>query len=157
MPLEQSRPDEQQRLSYHEAGHAVFAVRRKLLFEFAEIKDNGWGEVRCVGGPFDIKDHDFSNDEIACWRQFYAAGAAAERLFYGEHREYGAQRDVTLHATLGLMLRLPRTDDWEESVQAAMKVIDREAVEKVAVALGNHRKLNDEQVHDLLGCKPPWW
>jgi hypothetical protein len=151
------RPDEAQRVLYHEAGHAVFAVRRRLLFEFAEVRENDWGEVRCVGGPLDIKDRTFSQEEMACWRQFYAAGAAAERLFYGEYREHGAQRDVTLHETLGLMSIPPRTDDWEESIQAATKVIDRESVAKVAVALNERKKLTDEQVHDFLGCKPPWW
>jgi hypothetical protein len=43
-----------------------------------------------------------------------------------------------------------RSSAWDLDIQAALKTLDRESVEKVAKMLGLHKKMTDVQVHDLV-------
>jgi ATP-dependent Zn protease len=151
-------PDESHRVLYHEAGHAVVAVRHQIPFLHVERMegDNGKVEVGVVG-PLESPDRAHSQEEIAGWQRFYAAGAAAERLFFGEYRDYGTKADRALHDRLEKLRSIQRDRAWDVDIQSAMKVLDRKSVQKIAEALGQDIKLGEEQVHDLLGCKPSWW
>jgi hypothetical protein len=150
-------PDESNRVLYHEAGHAVAAVRHQLPFRQVRRIDGENGEVSVGVGPLESPDRSHSQEEISRWELFYAAGAAAERLFFGDYREYGTKLDRALYDKLEKLRRVQRTSAWEMDIQSAMKTLDRQSVEKIAEALGQHGKLSEEQVHDLLRCKPAWW
>jgi hypothetical protein len=150
-------PDESNRVLYHEAGHAVVAVRNQIPFMQVHRKDDENGEVSVGVGTLESPDRSHNQDEISRWQLFYAAGAASECLFFGEYREYGTRLDRALHDRLEMLRSVQRTGAWDMDIQAAMKVLDRESVEKIAQALGQRGQLDEEQVHDLLGCKPPWW
>lgn len=149
-------PDESWRVLYHEAGHGVVAVRHRMVFEYVEVRENDWGEVPPIGGPLAHPDRTHSTDEIARWQLFYAAGAAAEMLFFGNWREHGAQIDVERHGRLERMRRIPRQDAWGLDIQAAMKVLDRASVVALAEELNCHKKLDVERVYALLRCETPW-
>ena len=81
--------EEAWKITCHEAGHAVAGVRLNVPFTHVERGDGEHGAVPVGVGPVDAPDHDWTDDEISRWQQFYAAGAAAEKLLFGEYREYG--------------------------------------------------------------------
>jgi hypothetical protein len=115
------------------------------------------GEVPVGVGPIEDPRHNWTQDEISRWQQFYAAGAATEKFLFGDYREYGSRRDQALHERLEEQRRPNRSAGWEADIQSAIKLLDRESVEKVAKELDLHRKLSDEEVYKLLGCTPPWY
>jgi hypothetical protein len=150
-------PDESQRVLYHEAGHALEAVRNRIPFCHVEIMTGENGEVSVGVGPLETPNRAHSQDEIARWQMFYAAGAAAERLFFGDYQDHGTKVDRAHHDRLEKLRSVQRNGAWDLDIQSAMKVLDCESVHKIAEALGQHGKLSEVQVHDLLGCKPCWW
>ncbi len=148
--------DESRRVMYHEAGHAVLGVHHQLAFLHVEVKDDDCGEVPIGVGPLENTTRAHSLAEIFRWQLFYAAGTAAELLVFGSRREYGAQCDRALHAKLERMRGAPRSNGWEMDIQSAVKVLDRESVEKIAKALERRKKLSVEQVYALLDRETPW-
>jgi hypothetical protein len=145
------------RVLYHEAGHAVVGVRLQIPFGPVEVRDGENGEVSVGVGPLESPDRRHSEEEISRWQLFYAAGEAAEQLLFGDHRDYGTTVDRALHERLEKLRSVQRHRAWDLDIQSVVKVLDSEAVQKIAESLGQHRKLSDEQVHNLLGCKPTWW
>jgi hypothetical protein len=141
-------------ISCHEAGHAVIAVRRRILFEYVQRGKGEHGLVKSCGGPIENPDRPWPQDEIARWQQFYAAGAAAELLLFGTYREYGSRRDRALHEKLEKRRYPSRVNAWKVEIQFASQILDRESVERVAKELERRKKLKYEHVHYLLGCKP---
>jgi hypothetical protein len=142
---------------HHEAGHAVVALRLQIPFCVVEVRAGGNGEVSVGVGPLESAGGSESDEEISRWQLFYAGGAAAERLFFGDYRKQGAKVDRAHHEKLEKMRSAERNCAWDLDIQSAMKVLDRESVQKIADALGQHRRLDEEGIHDLLGCKPSWW
>jgi hypothetical protein len=151
-----SSPDESRRVYYHEAGHGVVGARRGLAFLHLEVKDGDCGEVPVGVGPLESLDRPHSLDEIAGWQLFYAAGAAAEHLFYGEHSEHGAQADRAIHARLEKIRPAPRSGGWELDILAAIRLLERKCVEKIAAELERSKTLDVERVYELAGCQTPW-
>ncbi len=148
--------EEAWKITCHEAGHAVVAVRHQLPIEYAERGDGESGKVELSLTLFDDEDRDWSWEEIAQYQQFYAGGAAAEWLLFGTYREYACGRDRAIHRAVEERWHPCRAGGWDEDVRSAMKVLDRESVEKVARALERHSRLDDEHLYELLGCKAPW-
>jgi hypothetical protein len=144
-------------ITCHEAGHAIVGVRLEIPFLHVERGDGEHGEVPVGVGPNEEPRSDWTLEEIARWQQFYAAGAAAERLLFGAYREYGARRDRHLHELLERQWRPGRAGGWDQDIRCAMELLDRASVEKVARELDRQRRLSDEQVYELLDCKPPWY
>jgi hypothetical protein len=141
-------------ITCHEAGHAVVGVRHEIAFENVVRGDGEYGEVPVGVGP--IERGNGTQDEISRWQQFYAAGAAAERLLFGEYREYGSARDRYLHGELEKLRHSNRDEGWDRDIQSALSVLDRDSVERVAKELDRVKNLSVEQVYELLGCVPPW-
>jgi hypothetical protein len=149
-------PEEAWQITCHEAGHAVGAVRLQIPFSHIERGDGEHGEVAVGVGPIENPNRNRTQDEISRWQQFYAAGAAGEQVLFGCYREYASRRDRYLHEVLEKRWCPNRSGGWDQDIQFAMKVLDRESIEKVAQKLDQHKKLTDEQVCELLGCAPPW-
>jgi hypothetical protein len=147
---------EQWRIACHEAGHVVAAVRLKIPLSHVELGEDDCGEVSVAFSPIDDPERRLSQDEISHWQQFYAAGAAAERLLFGTYREHGVRVDMELHGRWEERRQAVRVGGWDCDIQAALGAIDRESVEEVAKALDRGKRLSSEQVYQLLGCKPPW-
>jgi hypothetical protein len=148
--------EEAWQITCHEAGHAIVGVRLQIPFLHVERGDGEQGEVEVGACPYECPDGDWTQDEISRWQTFYAGGAAAEKLMFDSHREYGSRRDEFLHSELEKR-RLPvRSDGWDRDIQSAMALIDRESVQKVASELDRRKKLTEEQAYELLGCAPPW-
>ena len=152
----QISPEEAWQITCHEAGHAVVGVRLQVPFEYVERGEDEHGEVPIAVGPIENPSGNWTRDEISEWQRFYAGGAGAEQLLFGSYREYACSRDKYLHAVLEKQWQPNRRRGWEQDVQSAMKLLDRQSVEKVAKELELQRKLSDDQVYQLLGCTP-WW
>jgi hypothetical protein len=150
-------PLENWQITCHEAGHAVLAVRFNMSFLSVERGDGAQGQLEACGNPLSNPDRGWSKEVIAQWQQFYAAGAAAELLLFGSYREYACSRDTILHDQLERMRPDGRRDGWAKDVDSAVKLLDRESIEKVAKKLDQERKLTDEEVYQLFGMRPPWW
>ena len=152
----QDTPEETWRIACHEAGHAVVGVRHKIPIEFIEIGEGENGEVSFSFSPIDRPTGKPSLTEISQWQQAYAAGAAAEQLLFGHYREYGSCHDRNLHNEWEKLRHQMRREGWDRDIHSAIKILDRESVEKVARALVRAEKLSGEDVHKLLGCILPW-
>ena len=142
--------------SCHEAGHAIVAVLYELPFDYVERgmgEDDG--EVVVGNGPFE-EGSDAPPVELAEWQQFYAAGAAAERIMFGSERAYGIVNDVKKHLRVERMLQQSRVDPFNADVGSAMKMLDRRDIEVVATKLVQTRKLNFDEVAKLIGYIPSW-
>jgi len=156
MPLpRQVTPEEAWQITCHEAGHAVVGVRHQINFLHVERGDGEHGEVPVGVGPIENPSRNWTQDEISRWQQFYTAGAAAEQLLFGAYREYGSSHDRCLHDVLEKRWRPNRCGGWDQDIQSAMKLLDRESIVNVAKELDRQKKLTDEQVYELLGCAPP--
>jgi hypothetical protein len=149
--------EEDWQITCHEAGHATLAVRYCISFVEVKRGDGEFGELEASGCPLDHPGRSWPQDVISRWQHFYAAGAAAEQLMFGSFRPYAASRDLFLHGRLEELRPECRQNAWNQDIKAALKVLDRDSVEKVAKALACDRKLSDEQVYALFDRKPPWW
>jgi hypothetical protein len=143
------------RSSYHEAGHAVVAVKYHLRFEYVEILDGESGESKLFGGPLDNPNLKWREEAISQWQQAYAAGAAAEMLFFGSYRTDGSSSDLRLHGNLEKLRGQNRSDGWDQDIQSTMKILDCDSVEKVASVLNRKKRLSVEQVYELLNLESP--
>jgi hypothetical protein len=142
-------------ITCHEAGHAVAAVRLKVRFFYVERGTSEQGKVEFGVAPIENPNRKRSEEEISRWQQFYAAGAAAERLLFGHYREYASSSDQRNHAKFEKQYRIGRLNGWDQDIQSVMNVLDCGAIEIVAKELDQQRKLTEEQVYELLGCVPP--
>jgi hypothetical protein len=145
--------EEAWQITCHEAGHVVLAARHRIPFSHAERGDGDTGEVSVNVGPGEKPNQ----DEIRRWQQFYAGGAAAEKLLFGSYFENGSRNDRALHEELEGKRCPRRTGGWDQDVLDAANDLDRESVERIAKELGQRGRLGDEEVYELLGCPPPWY
>jgi hypothetical protein len=150
-------PEEEWQITCHEAGHAVMAVRLEMSFVRAARGPGEFGEVEVGITPLDDPNRACSQEEIVKWRLFYAGGAAAEVVCFGKYRTYAASRDRALHERLEKLAAGGRVDGWNQDIESAVKLLDREAIAKVATNLARHGQLSEEQIYDLFDRKPPWW
>jgi hypothetical protein len=110
----QLTPEEEWQITCHEAGDAIVGARLQISFLHVERGDGEHGEVHIGVGPIEDPDGDWTEDEISRWQQFYAAGAAAEKLLFGDYREYASRRDRYLHEVLEKRWRPNRSGAWEK-------------------------------------------
>lgn len=155
--LRQLSPEEAWLITCHEAGHAVVAARLQVPFMWVVRGDGEIGEVTVGVTPSELPDDPCPIDEVSRWQQFYAGGAAAEKLLFGEYREIASRQDRLLHSRYETLWRPGRIGGWEEDVELAAAVLDRGAIERVARELDRRKQLSDEQVCKMLGCKLPWY
>jgi hypothetical protein len=133
------------------------AVRLQIPFLHVERGDGDYGEVAVGVGPIENPTGNWTQDEISRWQQCYAAGAAAEQLLFGAYRQYASRQDRDRHDVLERTWSQSRRGGWERDVQSAMKLLDRESVEKVAKELDQRQKLSEDEVYELLGYTLPWY
>ncbi len=152
----QITPEEAWQITCHEAGHAVTGVRLRFAFLRVERGDGEYGRVDVGVGPIEAPTGNWTEVEISRWQLFYAGGAAAERMLFGDHRQYACRHDHGLHDRLEKHRHQSRNDAWERDIQSAVVLLDRESVEKVAKELDRSGTLSGEQVYQLLGCATPW-
>lgn len=85
-----------QRVAVHEAGHAIAALLRFVPID--EVKVIYDPKVRFIHDPkSELADSSDRHDYCL----IHAAGAAAEKLVFGNHMESGLARDRELHEELG--------------------------------------------------------
>ncbi len=144
------------KITCHEAGHAVVAARLKVPFCYVRRKGGNQDLTEVAVGPLESTEDNRTQEEIARWQQFYAAGAAAELLLFGCYRPYAASRDRFLHDKCEKMRQQSRNDGWEDDIESALIVLNRDSIEKVAKELDRNGELSDEEVCDLLGCPYSW-
>jgi hypothetical protein len=148
--------DDAWRISCHEAGHAIVAVRLLLPFDSVE---RGLGDQGFVDGSNPIDDDEdqcWPNDCLRKYQCFYAAGAAAEKLLFELWREPALRVDRKHHALIEQRLNQHRTSGFDEDIQAAARLLKACEVESVAKQLAQKRKLTFAEVAELIGCQLPW-
>jgi hypothetical protein len=128
-----------------------------IPFKHVVRGDGDYGEVLIDVGPITAPDDDWTQDEVSRWQQFYAAGAAGEKLLFGNYREYGIRIDRSLHEQLEKLRTRVRSGGWEADIQSTMNILDPCSVQKVATELDRQRKLSEEDVCKILDCDPPWY
>jgi len=168
--------DEAWRITCHEAGHAFMAVYGEILFTHVERDGLYYGLVNAVAGPLEFAPNGERRggtpDEISRWQRYYAGGAAAEQLLFGELRGKNADGtdpygfDKGRHRQCEELLGNNRCDGWEQDIQSAKQSLaeNRDSLMKIATALhgkltiGSDRRerLTDDEVYNLLGRKPSW-
>jgi hypothetical protein len=149
----QVTPEDAWRITCHEAGHAVAAVRNQIAFSHVERGDGEQGQMVFDHGPIENPTSNWTKEAISRWQQVYAAGAAAELLLFGDYRRYASSRDQRLHDKLEKCWCPDRSGGWEKDIQSALKLLDRESLEKVAEKLERRKKLSGEKVHEILSFK----
>jgi hypothetical protein len=145
-------PDMAWRITRHEAGHAVVAVALKIPFTYVERGDGEFGLTE-VGenNPIDDSNGNWTEEDISRWQQFYAAGAAAERLLYGRYRHYAASKDKAYHEKLEKRWRrVGRRNGWKRDIASAMQFLDSESIERVARPMHPKGRLSDVEVCKIL-------
>ncbi len=147
-------PEIERRSLYHEAGHAIVATNFDIPFNYVEISKDGRGVVDIACGPLDEPDS-CTEKEALQWQQFYAAGAAAETLLWGNHRDYASRVDQNIHARFQAQFLQGHPANWESDIESAMHLLNRDDVELLANALADQRRLTEDQVYKLLGRNPP--
>jgi hypothetical protein len=157
--------EEDWQITCHEAGHAIAACRNGLLFDKLMRGDGDLGMVTVgVDNPRDNPYREWPLADIGKWQQFYTGGAAAERIMFGNNREYASKMDFLIHSDIEKKWRSGRLDGWNDDIAHTMSILDRFSIEKVANTLllarersGTFRRgeLSIEQVCRLLGCPVP--
>ena len=117
----------QRRVIYHEAGHVVAAVRLDIPFMHVKITRTVdiRGEVEMGVTPLDSEDGYESREEMQRWQQFYAAGAASEKLFFGDYFRHSCSKDCRIHEAYEKRSHSPRFDGWEQDIAIAAAILDR--------------------------------
>ena len=144
------------RITCHEAGHAVFAVRCGIVFLYIERGAGEHALLELAINPVDEPDHNWSRSDILKWQEFYAAGAAAERLLFNDDRAYALRCDKCNHAKLETRLKRFRSRGFDEDLKSAMTHLDGDAIEKVATELEKRMRLEFEDVSTIIGQPLPW-
>jgi hypothetical protein len=147
--------DEAWTITCHEAGHCVVGVHHRITMWKAERGSGGHGQVSHGASPLDDPDRGWPEDEIARWQQFFAGGAAAEKLLRGSYREYGCISDRRDHAGLE-KLRRYRPNGWDVDIKSAMALLDLESIEKIAKLLDEYGTMSGELIYKMLGVRHPW-
>ena len=145
----------QRRVAYHEAGHAVAAVRLNIPFMHVVVNGDTSSEVEVSVTPLDNEDGLQSSEEMRRWQQFYAAGAASEQLLFGYYLPPASSRDRREHDEYEKRSHAPRVDGWYQDIAATVAVLDRESVKLVARELKERGRLEEDQVYEILHCDPP--
>jgi hypothetical protein len=146
-------PEEAWAITCHESGHAVVGVQFNLLIDYIERGEGEHGIVEACYGPISQPEDHWESTEIRHWQLFYAAGAAAEELLFGSHRDYGAVLDKRFHKILQDRFQTP---GWEKDVQGAKVLLSQESIKRIAVVLDKEKRLSGDRVYWLLGKAPPW-
>jgi hypothetical protein len=149
-------PEEEWRITCHEAGHAIVAVRCQVPLLFIKRGKGEHGIAEVGGGPLENPSGHWSENEISHWQLFHAGGAAAEMILFRDYRKDACTVDMAKHNELERMWRPGRVNGWESDIESAMKILDRESIEKVARKLEQKRQLKDKEVCSILGCEPYW-
>ena len=150
--------DNDWRIAVHEAGHAVFAAMQDWPIEHAAVGPNEFGEVSLAHNPIDEPQH-LSSDDYAKWKAYYAAGAAAEHLVFGEIRIGAFGGGVSRGNDLDNHRTLCEFESFCSSIERALQTLSKDDVEKVATELQNRRKpskLSGDEVYSIIGRKTPW-
>ena len=139
----QDDPELQHRIARHEAGHAVACVALGVAFDFANM-----GE----GKPTVVLDDQSRQDKARLSRRqwVFAAGAAAERLFYSSNLRYACRSDRREHADLEEWRSPRRTDGWEQDIRAVSAVLERERVDRVATEILTNQPVPAYVVFELV-------
>jgi hypothetical protein len=154
--------EEDWKITCHEAGHAVVGIHCKIPVDYVIRGQGEEGRVDTGVGPIENPDKPRSQDDIAHWQLFYAAGAAAEVLLFDGYREEAASRDRLNHSKLEKRRHNERHNGWVQDIQEAVKILDCESVLKITQALHQARELNGVaklrgiEVCEILGREPPW-
>jgi hypothetical protein len=143
-------------IACHEAGHAIIAIRHRIAFTSAEIGPNEHGMVEPSMNPIDDDELEWTKEDVKRYQEFYAAGAAAERLMFRKEREHAQTSDKSCHEQLERLGEQIRSSGFEEDVEAAIGLLDRTLIEAVARKLRDHGKLTVEDVCAEMKCSP-WW
>ena len=154
--IRQLTPEEAWQISCHEAGHAIAGVRLNLPFMNVIRGEGEHAETPIGNNPINCPNAPWADEAISRWQLFYAAGPAAEELEFGQYRDYAAREDRKLHGWLEKKRKINRIDGWSQDIQAAIKILDRKSIEKVAKELEAHGTLNEEKVYALLGYVCPF-
>ena len=149
-------PDEAWKITCHEAGHAIFAVRHGIIFESVKRGTGEHGIVKLCANPIDNPEEQWSPRELQVWQEFYAAGAAAERLLFDTDRYYALRSDISNHAVLERRLNRERASGFEEDVQSATRQLDSCSIEVVARELQSKTDMTFEEVAAVIGGSVPW-
>jgi hypothetical protein len=152
-------PDEDWKINCHEAGHAIVAVRHEITFDCVKRADGEKDEVFVAPNPVDDNECEWcewSDAELMRVQEYYAAGAAAERIMFQEERQHASREDRCNHDKLERQLNRQREFGFEEDVQGAMRLLDRCSIEKVAARLQEKRTLDFDEVARTIGYTPSW-
>jgi len=119
-------PEELKRVALHESGHAVMAVIQSIpchgvFFAYEPTEVLAAGEIK---GKFCVPVSNSTPLKKADYLQA-AAGAGAERLFFGNYEQVGSRADrVGFNAT--------GVPEWEAAVEEAMTILEGKK-EKITV------------------------
>ncbi len=129
------------RQAVHEAGHAVAAAR--LGVDFNEVRIIYDAGVEFMFNPIDDPD-DFSIEQTSDFRLVYAAGAAAEELFFNNHQPWGCSHDLSCHQKCG------GTDFTKDVAIVREKPwFDAAIIGELADELQKYHRLSDIQVEEF--------
>ena len=92
-------PEEQWQITCHEAGHAIVAVRHRILFDYVERGEGEHGLVKLTIDPLG-PNNGLDESQLLQYQEFYAGGAAAERLLFNTDRDYALRVDKCCHNKL---------------------------------------------------------
>lgn len=156
--------EEDRRIAVHETGHAVFAALNEFyivkvtLHQNCTVDDNRDKDEKdkvCLrDNPLD--DDDYQEKSLDVWQAYYAAGAAAEYIIFGEIREYATKADECCHKRLSEKHKSSET--FDEAIKRAVDFLhnQKEKLLMVAEELKKKRVFGTDCVYDLLGIQPPW-
>jgi hypothetical protein len=148
---ETAMSDDDRRITCNEAGHAIVAVYKKIPFTRVWRGREEDGGV-CLGvNPVDNWKLAWMEPRIREYQEFYAAGAAAERIMFKKDREGVVAIDKGNHGKLDRRLNRTRKDGFEEDIQAAMRLLDRRLIERVVKQLDAKAEMTFEEVAEIIG------
>jgi hypothetical protein len=76
---------------------------------------------------------------------------------FEDYRAYACPVDKALHDKIEKRYHPARQDGWNRDIESAVKILDAESIEKVARKLDQRRRLTEEEVYEIFGCKPDWY
>jgi len=150
---------EREEIAVHEAGHVVAAHARGLSLCYARI-----GEVSevqlCASDDPDALDDD--DPKVERFQEYYAAGAAGERVIFGRYRLHGSKKDrcdVNVRETLKIQAKTGRAPDnidvFDQYVDRVEARLSKEMVLAVATALKKKGFLGRDEILATLE-RIPW-